>query len=299
MTQFKIEKILIPVDFSETSLNAVEHASVIAQKVNAELILLHVVERHWEQFSIIQPELAIPNPSEITKIIEAKLEQIATDIFTKYKVKSTAVTTDGSIFSEILSISEENNIDLVIMGTHGTKGVVQFFIGSNTYKVVTQATCPVLSVQKSVKAVGFKNIVLPIDDSMHSRQKITHAILFAKAFDATIHIVGLHEYSSELDLKKFSLKLTQIEEYIQKAELKSTTKVFKDSNQARVTQEYAKAVNGDLLIIMTDQDVNITGRLLGSYAQQLVNSSEIPVVCVHPKLGIIEFPSLIGGYHSA
>lgn len=296
MKAFKVEKILIPIDFSETALVAVEHAAYIAQTFKAELLLLHVVERHWEQFNIIQPEMAVPNPSEITQIIERKLEQVAAEVFKKYGVKSTAITSDGRIFSEIVSVSQEHNIDLIVMGTHGTKGFVEFFIGSNTYKVVTQSDCPVLSVQKSAANVGFKNIVLPIDDSAHSRQKVGHAITIAKTFGATIHIVGLRESGGD---KQFLLKIEQIEEYIQKAGLKSTTKIFKDTNQAKIAQEYAKAINADLIIIMTDQDENISGRLLGSFAQQVVNHSLIPVISIPPELGIIEYPSLGGGYHGA
>lgn len=296
MKAFKVEKILIPIDFSETALVAVEHAAYIAQTFKAELLLLHVVERHWEQFNIIQPEMAVPNPSEITQIIERKLEQVAAEVFKKYGVKSTAITSDGRIFSEIVSVSQEHNIDLIVMGTHGTKGFVEFFIGSNTYKVVTQSDCPVLSVQKSAANVGFKNIVLPIDDSAHSRQKVGHAITIAKTFGATIHIVGLHESGGD---KQFLLKIEQIEEYIQKAGLKSTTKIFKDTNQAKIAQEYAKAINADLIIIMTDQDENISGRLLGSFAQQVVNHSLIPVISIPPELGIIEYPSFGGGYHGA
>ena len=296
MKVFKIEKILIPIDFSETAYIAIEHAAYIAEKFKAELVLLHVVERHWEQFNIIQPEMMVPNPSEMTQVIEKKLEQVASDIFKKYGVKSTAITSDGSIFSEVISVADEHNVDLIIMGTHGTKGFVQFFIGSNTYKVVTQSFCPVLSVQKHAEKVGFQNIVLPIDDSLHSRQKVNHAITIAKAFGSTIHIVGLHESGGD---KKFELKIEQIEEYVQKSGLKSTRKIFKDSNQAKISQEYAKAINADLIIIMTDQDENITGRLLGSFAQQIVNHSPIPVISVPPELGIIDYPSLAGGYHGA
>lgn len=296
MKAFKIEKILIPIDFSETAFIAIEHAAYIAQTFKAELILLHVVERHWEQFNIIQPEMVVPNPSEITNVIEKKLEQIAADIFSKYGVKSVAITSDGSIFSEVIAVADEHDVDLIIMGTHGTKGFVEFFIGSNTYKVVTQSFCPVLSVQKHASSVGFKNIVLPIDDSLHSRQKVSHAVTIAKAFGSTIHIVGLHESGGD---KKFELKIEQIEEYIKKSGLSCTRKIFKDTNQAKISQEYAKAINADLIIIMTDQDENITGRLLGSYAQQIVNHSAIPVISIPPELGIIDYPSLAGGYHGA
>ena len=126
MTTFEIKKILIPVDFSETAMIAIEHGGFMAQLFKAELVLLHVVENHFEKFSVIAPELRVTAPSDLTNLIEKKLEETAADIRSKYGVKSTCITSTGNIFSEILSVSKEHDVDLVVMGTHGTSGVVEF-----------------------------------------------------------------------------------------------------------------------------------------------------------------------------
>jgi nucleotide-binding universal stress UspA family protein len=283
MNPFKIEKILIPIDFSETSLLAIQHAAFTAQLFKADLVLLHVVEKHWEKFSIIAPEVRVETPSNLVDLIEKKLENIAADIRSKFGVKSVCITSDGNIFSEVISISKEHSIDLIFMGTHGASGFVDFFIGSNTYKVVTESICPVISVQTNTKKLGFTDILLPIDDSIHSRQKVNQAIVLAKHYASRIHIVGLADSNNEVDIKKFDLKLDQIEEYLKKCEIPSTRAVIKGKNQAKITYDYAKSINADLIVIMTDQEESITGRLMGTYAQQIINHSKIPVMSIQPK----------------
>ncbi len=285
MKSFKIEKILIPIDFSETSMLAFEHAVYTAKLFHAELVLLHVVEKHWENFSIVVPEMRIDQPDNIIKSVEKRLEEIAANIRSVHGIKSTCITSDGTIFSEIISVSKEHNVDLIMMGTHGTSGFAEFFVGSNAYKVVTSAECPVISVQTHAQKLGFKDILLPIDDSAHSRQKVNHAIVLARHFSAKLHIVGLADFNDVIELHKFEIKLEQIEDYIKKCDLTCTKEIVHGKNQAKLTAEYAQATGTDLIIIMTDQDENLTGRLMGSYAQQIVNHSKIPVMSIQPFLG--------------
>ncbi len=289
MKAFDIKKILIPIDFSETSMLAIEHAGFTAQLFKAELVLLHVVEKHWEQFSIVAPELRVSPPSDLMNAIEKKLGEVAITIRSKYGVKSTTVLSTGNIFNEILSISKEQSVDLVVMGTHGTSGFVEFFIGSNTFKMVTQSDCPIISVQVHSEKLGFKEILLPIDDSAHSRQKVNHAIVLAKHFASKIHILGLADSDDETERKKFEIKLDQIEEYIKKCDLPYSRKTVDGKNQAKTSYDYAKSINADLIVIMTDQDENITGRLMGTYAQQIINHSKIPVMTIQPTFSTIEW----------
>jgi nucleotide-binding universal stress UspA family protein len=287
MKTFNPQKILIPVDFSETAMIAIEHGAYVAKLFKADLILLHVVEKHWEKFSVVAPELRVDAPTDLINSIEKRLEETAANILAKYGVKSSSITSDGNIFSEIIAISRENNVDMIVMGTHGTSGVVEFFAGSNTYKVITEAECPVLSVRAQASSVGFKKIVLPIDDSSHSRQKVNHAIVMAKHSGAVIHVLGLADTTDESELKRFEIKLDQIEEYMDKCGVISTRKTINEGNQARVTYDYAKSQKADLIVIMTDQDENITGRLMGTYAQQIVNHSKIPVMSIQPVVANI------------
>lgn len=287
MKPFTIQKILIPIDFSETSLLAIEHAAFTAQLFKAELVLLHVVEKYWEKFSIITPELKIEVPSDFSNSIEKKLEDIASDILRKNGVKSTCITANGNIYSEIMNISDEQKVDLIVMGTHGISGIAEFFVGSNTYKVVTKSKCPVLSVQNGTAKLGYKNILLPIDDSVHSRQKVNHAIVLAKHFASRIHVLGLGDKDNdEYDMDRFDVKLLQIQEYAEKCGVSCDRQIVNGSNQAKVTLDYANNSSTDLIVIMTDQEENITGRLMGTYAQQIVNHSKIPVMSIHPFVGV-------------
>ncbi len=287
MKPFTIQKILIPIDFSETSLLAIEHAAFTAQLYKAELVLLHVVEKYWEKFSIITPELEVKVPEDFMLSIEKKLEEVAEDIRSKYGVKSDCITSNGNIFTEIMSVSKEKHVDLVVMGTHGASGIAEFFIGSNTYKVVTKSSCPVLSVQGTTTRFGYKDILLPIDDSMHSRQKVNHAIVLAKQFASKLHVLGLPDKDiDDVDMRVFEVKLTQIVEYAHKCGVLCDKTSVKGANQAKVTLDYANNNPTDLIVIMTDQEESITGRLIGTYAQQIVNHSKIPVMSIHPVVGV-------------
>jgi nucleotide-binding universal stress UspA family protein len=130
---------------------------------------------------------------------------------------------------------------------------------------------------------------LPIDDSAHSRQKVNHAIVLAKHFASKIHILGLADSDDETERKKFEIKLDQIEEYIKKCDLPYSRKTVDGKNQAKTSYDYAKSINADLIVIMTDQDENITGRLMGTYAQQIINHSKIPVMTIQPTFSTIEW----------
>lgn len=289
MKTFNPQRILIPIDFSETSLIAIEHAAFTAQLFKAELVLLHVVEKHFEKFSVVAPELRVDAPSDMINAIEKRLEETAAGIRTKYGVKSTCITTNGNIFSEVVAVSKDQGVDLIVMGTHGTSGIVEFFVGSNAYKVVTEAICPVITVRAHASKLGFKNIVLPIDDSNHSRQKVNHALVLAKHFASKIHLLGLANSNDSDELKKFEFKLDQIEDLLKKGDLPYSRKTINGGNQAKVSYEYAKSVDADLIVIMTDQDDNLTGRLLGTYAQQVVNHSKIPVMSIQPVVANIPY----------
>ena len=298
MKPFDVKKILIPVDFSETSLLAIKHAAFMAKLFKADITLLHVVEKNWESFSIVAPEIVVENKAVITQKIDQKLKELANSIHKEYSVVVSHFFSNGNIYEEIQSVCKEKNIDLVVMGTHGASGFEEFFIGSNTYKVVTQSDCPVLSVQTIANKIGFHNILLPVDNTMHSLQKVNVALKLAERYAAKIHICGLLEdVADATDVKKIELKIEHVKKFIENHKISHTTTVLKGKNYAKTTLEYAQK-NTDLIVIMTDQEDDITGLFLGPYAQQIVNHSKIPVLSIQPETGNLEFPDLSGGYHA-
>jgi nucleotide-binding universal stress UspA family protein len=293
MKKFEIRKIVTPIDFSETSMLAIEHAGHMANLFKAEVILVHVQEKSWHGFNIIEPEAAFEVPPEMSQRVQTKLEEVAQGIGRDYGVQASAIVTNGNVYNEIIAIVEDLDADVIVMGTHGVSGFEEFFIGSNTYRVVTQSKIPVLSVQGHAKSLGFKEILLPIDDSDHSRQKVMQVLQIAKYYNSRVHITGLLD-DSYMDEAKLRLKLEQVKRFLSNAGVSCVMEVLRGRNQAVMTIDHAKNINADLIAIMTDQEENLSGRFIGPYAQQVVNHSSVPVLSIKPIEGHYEFPDTTG-----
>ena len=177
-----------------------------------------------------------------------------------------------------LPFSKKKKIDFIVMGTHGASGYKEMFIGSNAQRVVTLSDVPVLTMQKKNKGLGFKNILLPIDNSMHSREKINMAIIFADLFKSKIHIIGLPDSSNKTELNKFKIKLGSLEKVIKEHKLSFKTTIVSGKSLANTAIKYASQNNCDLIIINTGHESKITGVFLGAFAQQMVNHSKISVL---------------------
>ncbi len=280
--KFHIEKILIPFDFSETADLALEHAVFMAKFNKAEIILLHVVE----SFSFAAAISAAFGKSQSE--FESKMESSAADKLKELAVKLhhdsgmmvTPIIEKGKIYKKINNLAEEKRVDVIVMGTHGSGGAQDHVVGSNTFKVVMNAPCPVISVQAHATKVGFKNILLPIDNSHSSRQKVKHALEIARHYNSVVHIAGLMTMS-DIDMqRRFEIKVHQVRDYFEEHEIAHTTKVFKTENPASVISDYSQQLNADLIMIMTDQEGS--GIFMGNAAQQIINHSKIPVMSIRP-----------------
>lgn len=281
--KFEVRKILIPYDFSETAELALEHAKFMAKLHKAEIHLLHVIESY--SFTSAISHAFGKSQSEFEEKIESsaneRLQQLADSLHHDSGMSVTFTAEVGKIYKRIVSFAEEWQASLIIMGTHGVSGFQELLVGSNTFRVVMASPCPVLSVQTHSTRVGFKNIILPIDNSQSSRQKVKHALELAKHYNSVVHVLGLMTMSDSELQRKFELKVHQVANYLEEHEVTITSKIFKTDNTAATTLEYAGQVNGDLVLIMTDQVGS--SLFMGNSAQQIVNQSKIPVLSVRPE----------------
>src|ERR1017187_8298306 len=138
MKQNGIKNILVPVDFSEISEIAMNEAMALSKSLKANVFLIHVVEFNG-YYSSIAPEIQtnLPTLSDVKSAVEKKMENIQEEIEKCFGRKPEAYITTGFVHTEIIEYSKKNNIDLIIMGTHGASGYKEFFIGSNAQRVVT------------------------------------------------------------------------------------------------------------------------------------------------------------------
>lgn len=278
-----IKKILIPYDFSETAALSLEHAIHMAQLNKAEITLLHIAESA-SFTSALAHAFSKNYEKEVEGEASKKLDELAHKIHLESGVQVTAKTEVGRIYRKIASVAKETNADIIVMGTHGSSGYQKFTVGTNTSKVVMEAECPVISVQTHATKIGFKKIVVPIDDSPTSRQKVNHALEMARLYGAHVHVVGLINFSNDELRRKFRIKVEQVEEWLKKHDVGCDAQFKTGDNLAKMTMEFAEEVNADLIIIMTEQEPSITGLFMGTWATQVVNQSKIPVMTVHPDV---------------
>ena len=284
------QNILVPIDFSENSLIALDHAVYLAKHLKSDIILLHVHET--QNLSSTLRKIMFAHPSDevtLDKSVEEKLDEIAISLQNKVGIKVKTHKAKGRISTQITKTAVDLDADLIVMGTHGTSGMESFIAGSNTFSVVASAPCPVISIMASSGSKGIKDIVLPLDNSRETRQKVDEAIVFARFFSSTIHIVGVTTSNDPKDHFYVNKVCEQVEKYIKEESVPCTRKFFSGDNITVMTINYAKEIDADLIVIMTEQEVNPTGFFMGPYAQQMINQSEMPVLNIRPKEREVSF----------
>jgi nucleotide-binding universal stress UspA family protein len=284
-SQVVIKKILIPLDFSETSMLALEHATNLAKIEDSKVILIHVLKSG--SYSNVLPSITGEGVGVVLRDeISSKMNEIGNKFKAETGVDYEIVLAEGNVASQVVDTAHELEVDLIMMGTHGVSGFQEFFMGSNAYRVFTAAMCPVLTVQSHAKSLGAKKIMLPLDSSPHTRDKVRYAVAMAKAFDSEILIRALITPNHEEEKNIFNLKVQQTEEHLANHGVKYSSDFIYGDDIAEMTLEEAKKEKADLIIIMTEQEAS-TGLFIGQYAQRIVNHSRIPVLGITP-LGIVQ-----------
>lgn len=284
MIHFRSSKILIPIDFSETSLLAIKHGAFVAQFTKGDVCLLHVINSNYTRHNLFLPMVQLNDPQEFEKKVENKLNELANDVRSEFGVNVECIIKTGVPAAEIVDTIKEIDASLVVMGTHGYSPMEELVIGSNALRVITKATCQVMTMSKSSDHKGYNKILIPIDNSGHSRQKVVYAIEMAKQFSAHLYAVALLGPEDENHKPQMELILHQIEKLAKEKGVMYSSDVLSGlKNRATATVQYSEKIGADLMVIMSDQDAELSGFFLGPYAQQVIHLSKIPVITVKPE----------------
>ncbi len=276
-------KILVPIDFSEQSMIALEQSYNLAKKYNAEITLLHVIE----DGSLISKFFTAKQHDDLKAKVQKDLDIIATDVTKKTKTVVNTLVAKGSAYEKINEVAELINATMIVMGTNGEINLKKKFIGSNSLRVVRESKIPVITIRGKKHRKGIENIVLPLDLSKETREKVGMAVELSKLFNgAVIHVVSVLITSDEFLVNKLSRQLGQVKSFLEKEGVECTAEIVKgvkgDDSLAENILEYAEKVEGDLIMIMTQQEIDFTKYFVGSSAQEIINSSFIPVLSIRP-----------------
>lgn len=281
----KINRILVPFDFSEHASNALRHSIFLAKCFMAEIELLHVVTPIY-----ITPDstgLLPRNDTYYNRLLKKSLynlKNIAKAVSSKEGIKISCKTSLNVIHREIINYAKKRKVSIIVMGTHGTSGIIEFFAGSNASRVVNAAPCPVITVQNRKFLNGYKKIILPIRAEINSRQKVNLVATIAKTMMSKIIITGYLGSSYKSEKIKVNNYVKQVENFLRKESISFSSTIIKHTNFTKAIINHANKNKADLIAIMTKHDFSLNQILNGSYAQQFVNHSKIPILSVPNSL---------------
>ena len=277
--------LLVTWDNTEISENALMHALRIARNVDNQIRLVHIVDPSDGKTSLDKIKADFQNQ------IEEKSR--------KYNFDLQGIVLTGSIFKDIASYANDSDALMVIMGTHGIKGM-QKFTGSWALKVIVGSTVPFLVVQdKPSSEDRFSSIVFPIDFKAENKEKLQWAIYLGKYFNSKVYLFKAPVKDSGLKTK-VNVNLTFAVKFLIQNNLDyEIHTATKSSRMAMETIEFAKEKNADLILITTTKNISIADYVLGAAEQQIIaNSSKIPVMCVNPRAAIVHMSQFMWGARS-
>ncbi len=291
----QIKSILCPVDFSEFSINAYEYAQSLAWHYKATLLLQHVLfSMKPIEFWDIYPDGYEKSCQKLRAQAEQRLEEFAKR-HTRAEIQPQFFVQDGSVTDLILSLAEAQSVNLIVMGTHGLRGIDRLMLGSATERVLRRARCPVLAVRKpahdvtisasSAEPIHLRKILLCTDFSDHAHHASKYALSMAKEYGAELTLLHvLEDIPSSANFQSATEKaVRQMEESIspkmrEECAAKVMTRIGKPYQQII---ELALESQTDLVIMGVRGRGALDTALFGSTTYRVIQLGPCPVLAVH------------------
>lgn len=295
-----IDRILFPTDFSESSRQALPFAVALAETHDAELHLLHASVLHASDPA--NPSHHFPEMESLTSELEERADARMKEIVSEHAPEPLAVVREQrrgiSAPPVILEYVEEQDIDLVVMGTHGRRGLRHLMLGSVTEEVVRRAPCPVLTAREQEEpaaVAGFETILAPVDFSEHSELALEHAVGLAREVDADLQILHVVEEITYPDFyypapatgeqmaseirDRVSERLQEALGRIEELGVRAGVHVVEDRPAPGIA-DFAEETGADLVVVGTHGLTGVKRALLGSVAEGVIRRSVPPVLTV-------------------
>ena len=270
-----MNKILVPTDFSEQADNALRVAAQLAKKYNAEIYLLHLLELPLHQVDALNSHSDLPEAVFFMKLANKRFKEVLDkDYLEEVTVHETIEFHQA--FDGIMDTCKKNNIDLIVMGSHGVSGLKEMFIGSNTEKVVRASDIPVLVIKNKHKDFDVNDFVFASNFKENNKKIYLQAVKLAEAFHSKLHLVLVNTANNFITTEKAN---TRIAEFVKDSKYKNfKTTIYNDESIERGILNYSQGINADLIGIGTHGRKGIAHFFNGSISEDLVNHAKRPVV---------------------
>jgi nucleotide-binding universal stress UspA family protein len=269
-----MKTLLVAFDFSKNAIHALDYALLYARKMQATIDLVWIDNSKPADSLIhtIDEELRIEKKNYLNNIVKDYAARYPDISFDLYLGK-------GKIYQEISKIARRLKAELIFTGTHGVTGFEEFWIGSNAYRITTTAPCPVVTVNGNYEITDtVLQILLPVDSSLETNEKLPFAANMAEVFGATIQLLKIYNTPLNVIRKRIDGFAKEAADFLKERKVNFEIEKVEADNIVSGILSYAQKKNIDIIAIMTEQGNITANRFLGPYAQQLINTAKIPVM---------------------
>jgi nucleotide-binding universal stress UspA family protein len=273
MTSYKISKILVPVDLSDTSLNALNTAAHLAKKHGASIQVLNVEEPLFS-FSETDKEKHSTyraSPDVMTALIGTLYR--ATGVLPELQFK------EGGVVDSIITTAINGDFDLIVMGTYGASGFREGFIGSNTYNVIKYSGCPILTIPGRQQFTSFKRALFPVRPIAGALKRLDVACHFLAA-NAVIEVLGLIYQESERVNGVLDKIVGEVNDQLEENKLRVT---ITWGTSGIIVEDILRSVQKtrpDMIIVTSGIEAISKSNYIGPHVQKLINNSGTPLLIV-------------------
>ena len=269
-----MKTIIVPIDFSEQSENALRVAASLAKTHNSEILVLHMPELNEAMISSSEgfhPEQTV----FLLKLAEKRIGEFLNKDYLK-ETKITPIIKHFKVFGEVNEIAEKHHADLIVMGSHGTDGLKEIFVGSNAEKVVRNSEIPVLVIKKQHEQFKVENFVFACDYKEESLEAFQKARAFAEKLGANMHMVyintpGDHFLSTQDAYAK-------VNEFLAKAGAGTGVDIYNDYSVEKGVLNYCDSIGADVIGIPTHGRKGLSHFFMGSIGEDIANHAQLPVM---------------------
>lgn len=273
-----MKKIIIPIDFSEHSEYALKTAAKLAKKYDAELFALHMLEMS-DIVLTASDELQNQKTIFFLQLAEKKFKDFLNKDYLQ-GVKVTPIIKHFKVFREVNDIAIKLDADLIVMGSHGVTGLKEYFVGSNTERVVRNANIPVLVVKNNVPDVNFNVVAFACDFSEETIKPYLSAIKMFNELETKVYLIHVNlpndRFKSTLEIeKRVVCFFTKAESNLDK--MKNVHYVSDYTVEAGVLN-CANKISADLIVIPTHGRKGLAHFFEGSIGEDVANHATLPVM---------------------
>ncbi|PLX06123.1 MAG: hypothetical protein C0596_16695 [Marinilabiliales bacterium] len=240
-----MKRIIVPIDFSPESIKGLELAIIYANKFNSDLQMVFVQAKNPGKFHIELENQYNEAMDEFEKMKRKYKKKLHQDCNFSYIIKS------GKTHEEIAHQAEAFDDSMIICSTNGESGISDFIMGSNAYRIVQETERPVITVTSEKYIGNVEKIVMPLDITKETREKVPLVAKIAKAFDSEVHIIKVTSSTNDGIHNKLRMYATQVKKYFDEKGIKYQSSLLVGDNITESTIEYAKTIDADLIAIMT------------------------------------------------